>query len=382
MKKKLLVAGICVAMALSMIGCSSDKDKSSKNVASAGEIETNESGDLMAGTTATKVELCEYKGMKVGKSTEDVAQEDIDTAIDNILSGFATSEKVEEGAVKDGDNVNIDYVGTIDGQEFDGGKASGYDLAIGSDTFISGFEEGLIGVNVGDTVTLDLQFPDTYDKTTTINGESVSLAGKPVTFEVKVNYITVTTNPELTDEFVEENGQEYGESKTVEELNAYVKDQIILSNKLKTLWPDVLSKSEVTIDASEKQEKYSDLYQYYENIVTSNYGKDLETYISDYGSTMDEFQQSLQDEAEYQIKCQAVSNAIARAEDITITEDEYQAKATEDMAYYGYQDLESYQKDYPKQEIIDSLIYYKVLEFVGENSVAVDDAEIETETTT
>lgn len=380
MKKKLFIAGLLVTAVLSMAGCSGSKDKSEKKVASAGEIETNDSGDLMAGVTASTVELCEYKGIKVGRSVEEIEQKDIDDAINNILSGFATSEKVEEGTVKDGDTVNIDYVGTVGGEEFEGGKDAGHDLTIGSNSFIDGFEEGLIGANVGDTVTLNLKFPDSYTRSTKINDETVSLAGQDVTFEVKINYINVTTNPELTDEFVAQNGKEYGDSKTVDELNAYVKDQIILSNKLRTLWPQVVSGSTVTIDAAEKQEKYSELYMYYENIIKSNYGKDLDTYVKDYGTTMDEFTQSIKDEADYQIKCQTISNAIARAENITITEDEYQTKADEDMAYYGYKDIDEYQANYPKQETIDSLIYYKVLEFIGENAVVVDDAELETET--
>lgn len=382
MKRKLLVAGLCVAMALSIAGCSGSKDKESKKVASSGEITTDESGNLMAGKTATKVKLCEYKGMKIGRSTEEIEQDKIDDAINNILSSFATTEKVLEGTVKDGDVVNIDYTGTIEGTEFEGGSADGYDLTIGSGSFIEGFEDGLIGANIGDTVTLNLTFPDTYSGKTEINGKDVTLAGTDVTFEVKLNYVTVSTNPELTDDFVAANGKDYGDSKTVDELNAYVKDQIALGNKLKTLWPEILAGSEIEIDAYEKQEKYSELYLYYENMIEANYGKDLETYVKDYGTTMDDFKQSIQDEAEYQIKCQAVSNAIARAENITITPDEYQAKADDDMEYYGYSDIEEYQKKYPKQETIDSLIYYKVLEFIGENSVVVDDAELETETET
>lgn len=380
MKKKLFIAGLFVTAALSIAGCSDSKDKQAKNIASAGEIETNDSGNLMAGVTASTVELCEYKGIKVGRSTEEVEQEAIDDAINTILSGFATSEKVEEGTVADGDNVNIDYVGTIEGQEFDGGKDAGHNLTIGSNAFIDGFEEGLIGANIGDTVTLNLKFPDSYSKSTKIGDETITLAGKDVTFEVKVNYITISTNPPLTDEFVAENGKDYGDSKTVDELNEYVNGQIALSNKLRTLWPQIVSGSTVTIDAAEKQEKYSELYMYYENIVKSNYGKDLETYVKDINSTMNDFTQSLKDEADYQIKCQTISNAIARAEDITITEEEYNDKAEEDMMYYGYSSIDEYQANYPKQETIDSLIYYKVLEFIGENAVVVDDAELETET--
>lgn len=380
MKKKLLAVGLCVALAFSTAACGKDSDK--KTVATAGEAETNESGELMAGVMDTTVELCEYKGVKVGKSTEEVNEDSFDEAISNILSSYSTSEKVEEGQIKDGDTANIDYKGTIDGQEFEGGTATGQDLGIGSNSFIEGFESGLIGVSVGDTVTLNLTFPDTYTNTTTINDEEVSLAGKPVTFEVKVNYITVTNTPELTDDFVKENCAEYNNVQTVEELNNYVRSQIVLSNKISDIWPDIVEDSKVDINAKEKQNKYAELYDYYENIVTSNYGIELESYIEQVGQTMDDFKSSLQDEADYQIKCQAISNAIARAENITVTDEEYDKKAKSDMEYYGYKTLEEYQKVYSKQEIVDSLIYYKVLEFLGENAQVVDDSEIETESTT
>lgn len=380
MKKKLFIVGLFVAAALSVTGCSASKDKSPKKVASSGEIETNDSGGLMAGVTPSTVELCEYKGVKVGRSAEEVGQDAIDKAINSILSEFATSEKSEEGTVADGNTANIDYVGTIDGQEFDGGKDTGFDLVIGSNSFIEGFEEGLIGVKVGDTVTLNLKFPDTYNKTATINNEEVNLAGKDVTFEVKVNYLTITTNPELTDEFVAENGKKYGDSKTVDELKSYIKEQIILSNKLRTAWPQVIEDSKVTIDKKEKEQKYSELYEHYKNMISANYGKDIETYVKDYGTTMEEFTQTLKDEADYQVKCRAISNAIARAEDITITEDEYQEKAAEDIQYYGYADINEYQKDNPKQDVVDNIIYYEVLEFIGENALVVDDSELETGT--
>ena len=122
------------------------------------------------------------------------------------------------------------------------------------------------------------------------------------------------------------------------------------------------------------------MYTYYENVVKTNYGIELEEYVKQVSQTMDDFEKSIQDEAEYQIKCQAISNAIARAENITVTNEEYDKKAESDMEYYGYKTLKEYQKVYPKQEIVDSLIYYKVLEFIGENAKVVDDAELESET--
>ena len=114
--------------------------------------------------------------------------------MDKIAS--ETNQTLTEGTVEDGDTVNIDYVGKLDGEEFDGGSAEGYDLEIGSCTFIDGFEDGLIGHEIGEKVTLDLTFPDPYPN-------NPDLAGKPVVFDVTINAIKESQTPELNDEFVE-----------------------------------------------------------------------------------------------------------------------------------------------------------------------------------
>ncbi len=385
MKKKLLVIGLCVAMALTATGCSvSKKDGGKSSSGTVKEVETNESGEYMAGKTDSVIDGDDfnYKELKVGKSTEDVDDDTFNDAVNRILSNHATTSEVTEGTVKDGDVVNIDYVGRIDGNEFEGGTASGYDLTIGSGSFIAGFEDGLIGKNIGETVTLDLTFPDTYTQSTTINGESVSLAGKPVEFTVTLNSIKVTTNPELTDDFVKENCQEDCDgATTVAEFNDYLRDQLVLSNKISSVWPVLLDETEIKYDAAEEQAKYSDLYKYYENIINSNYGVSVDEYLKNNENTSKEdFESSLHDEAKYQLKCQVISNYIARAENITATQEEYDKKSSEDMAYYGYETIEEYEKTYPKQETIDQIIYYKVLEFIGRNAKVVDDSEIETTT--
>lgn len=375
MKKKIVVIGLCFAMAFAVVGCGK-KDKVSTTTSS--KIEKNADGEFMASKTVSKVKKCDYKGVDVGESTTEVAQTDIDSAIDGILSSHATDTQKKEGTVADGDKVNIDYTGTIDGVEFDGGSAKGYDLTIGSGSFIPGFESGLVGAKIGDTVTLDLTFPEDYTNTTTINGEERSLAGQAVQFKVTVNYVTVTDTPALTDDFVAENSKEYGDTKNVDDFNKYVKDQLILSNKLQAMWPGVISNSKVDLDSAEVQEKYTDLYKYYENIVTKNYGTDLETYVKQYGQTMDEFEKTLNDEAEYQVKCKAIANMIARKEGITLSKDEYDYEVDKAMKSYGYSDVASYEKDYPKQDTIDSLIYYKVLKFVGDKAKVVKDSETTT----
>ena len=385
MKKKLLVIGLCVTLALTATACSVSKKDGGKNSAgTVKEVETNESGEYMAAKTASVIDSDDftYKELKVGKSSETVDESTLNDAIDKILSNHSTTEESKEGTVKDGDTVNIDYVGKLDGNEFEGGTASGYDLTIGSGSFIPGFESGLIDKNIGDTVTLDLTFPDTYTQETTVNGESVSLAGKPVQFTVTINSVKVTKTPELTDEFVAEYCKEDCDgAQTVAELKDYVSNQLVLSNKISKIWPTLLDNTEIKYDAAEEQTKYTDVYKYYENIITSNYGVTVDEYLKNNENTSKEdFESSLHDEAQYQLKCQVISNYIARAENITATQEEYDERAKSDMDYYGYKTIEEYEKTYPKQETIDQIIYYKVLEFIAENAKVVDDSELETTT--
>lgn len=383
MRKKLLVMGLCVALATSMVACSADKKESNKTATSK-EVETDSDGNYTASKMASTIDDKDFKyvGLEVGKSTEEVDDETFNKAIDNILSGFSTSNQITEGVIKEGDVTNIDYVGKIDGVEFEGGTGSGFDLEIGSHSFIEGFESGLVGKNVGETVVLDLTFPEDYNNTTTINGETVELNGKPVQFEVKINYITETVLPELTDDFVAQNcSKEYGDSKTVDELNKYVKDQIVLSNKVSAIWPTLLSDTNVSIDPVEEQSKYDELYSYYENIISSNYNTTVDEYVTTYAnSTVEEFEKSLHDEAKSQIKSQVISDYIAREENITATTEEYDEKAKDDMEYYGYETIEEYEKQYPKADVIDRIIYYKVLEFIADNAKVVDDSATEAAT--
>src|SRR5574344_1666255 len=159
MKTKIIALGMCVVMAMSMAACGKSGKASSGN---AGTSSDYTKADMQGTKFKTSVELGQYKGLKVGESTNNATDEEIQNGIQNILKSNATDQKVESGAVADGDKVNIDYTGKIDGKEFDGGSSTGYDLTIGSNSFIEGFEAGLVGKNVGDTVDLNLKFPDDY----------------------------------------------------------------------------------------------------------------------------------------------------------------------------------------------------------------------------
>lgn len=143
------------------------------------------------------VTVGEYKGLEYEMTSVSVSDDEVDTEIQSRLESKATTEEVKSGTVEEGDQIVIGYEGRIDGETFDGGSSDEYEMTVGQANFIDGFEDGLIGKNVGDTVTLDLEFPEDYHEE--------SLAGKPVVFEVNIKTKKVQNVPEYNLEFVEEN---------------------------------------------------------------------------------------------------------------------------------------------------------------------------------
>ena len=223
------------------------------------------------------VDLGEFEGIKI-----DTKSDDFSKAYEQVITSDVESNKLykqkTEGTVAEGDTANIDYVGKKDGVAFDGGTDEGYDLVIGSNSFIDGFEEGLIGVEIGSTVDLNLTFPENYG--------NEELNGAAVVFTVTVNYVT-TTDP-LTP-------AEYYSSLGFSSEKEYVKDaekrtaENILVTKLK-------EKSKIK-EYPEKEVDY--LYTETKNMYVTNYlepyGYDFETYLEQYGSTEEDFKKELVD---------------------------------------------------------------------------------------
>lgn len=228
---------------------------------------------------ADYVEVCDYNSIPVTEAKPSVSDDYVESYINYVLSSNQTTEEVTDRTdVESGDIVNIDYTGTKDGVEFDGGSAQGYSLTIGSGTFIDGFEDGLIGHNVGETVDLHLTFPEDYS-----NSE---LAGQAVVFTVKINSISRQVTPELTDDFVA--GQDIAGVTTVEQYRNYVKNQL-MADAQNTYDQDVQSQIvEYLLDNStftqdpptEMVSRYFDLYEQALTQYAQQYGLDLDTYAS------------------------------------------------------------------------------------------------------
>ena len=179
-KQTVFMAAVLAAVALAT-GCGAKKS----------EVKTDYVDDL-----SKYVTLGEYKGLEYEETSTEVTDEDVQAELDYLLESKADVEKIMDGTVADGDTVNIDFTGMRDGVAFDGGSGTGYDLTIGSNSFIDNFEEQLIGMKPGDTKEINVTFPDPYPN-------NPDLAGVPVVFEVTVNYICgENIIPEMSDQFI------------------------------------------------------------------------------------------------------------------------------------------------------------------------------------
>lgn len=297
---------------------------------------------------ADYVTLGEYKGMEV--SVADYVEEYIEFDLrNNPASTYITDRPVEKG-----DIVNIDYEGKIDGVAFAGGTAQGSDLEIGSGAFIPGFEDGLIGAMSGETVDVDVTFPDNYPGT--------DVAGKDAVFTVTVNSIRVESPAELTDEFVK--GLDI-DCETVEEYRKYVYDTVVQSSASGLMLQKVMENSTVEEAPEAMVNRYYDRIvgnmQYYAML----YGYDLETFMSMNGTSDEEAHKSAQQAGEEML----VMRAIADAEGLNVTQEELEEGIAKDAEAAGYEDVEAYKEAIDLKGYQEFMMSERVLNFLLENGV-------------
>lgn len=313
-------------------------------------------------------ELGDYSSLDVTAAPkEEITDATVDEYIDYLMNSRATAVKTEKTTVESGDIVNIDYVGTLNGVAFDGGTAQGYDLAIGSGSFIPGFEDGLIGAKVGDEVKLNLTFPEQY--------QSAELAGQDTVFTVKVNYISENKAPEFTDEFVTELGVDG--VTTVAQFREYVFNK--LDENATTTYETALKDSamQVLLESSTLIDEYPEtLLKYYQDQLKSadsakatNYGMDVETYVkSAYAMTMDEYNTKIDDQAKLMVKDALVCAKIARLEGIEVTDKEYEQQIADDAVALGYSSVDDFKQNVKMDDYKNYLLELKVMDKLLENA--------------
>lgn len=321
------------------------------------------------------VTLGQYKGLTVVREPFEVTDEEIDEEIQFELQNSDALETVTEGVVQEGDIANINYEGKKDGVAFDGGTAENYDLTIGSHTFIDGFEDGLIGVAVGDTVDLPLTFPENYG--------SEDLAGADVVFTVTVNEIKRI--PELTDEVASTvtDGEyndvaSYRESvrAQLEATKEQTQETIIMSD----LMEQIANTCEITGYPQEMIDYNVALMEQYYRSMAQMYSMEFEDFLSTYlEMTPEQFQSEAVMACQEMMQQELYLKAIAEAEGIELTDEEYTTGTERYAQQYGYETAEELIAANSESEIRISLLLDKVYDFLMENENIVD-AEQETET--
>ncbi|MBR6477498.1 MAG: trigger factor [Lachnospiraceae bacterium] len=267
-----------------------------------------------------EVTLGEYKGVEVAKADTEVTDEEVDEAIDKERENNARAIVITDRPVKAGDETIIDFEGFVDGVAFDGGKGENYPLTIGSGAFIPGFEEGLIGANLNEELDVNVTFPEDY--------QASELAGKAAVFKCTVKEIKEKELPELDDEFA----SEVSEFDTLEEYKADVKKNLEekkVANakraKIDAAIDAVVEKAtmdipEAMISTMQKQI----LDEYAQNMRAQ--GISLEQYMQYTGVDADSLMEQLKPQAEARIKGRLVLEAVAKAENIQVSDEDFEAE--------------------------------------------------------
>ena len=265
-------------------------------------------------------ELGAYKGIEISKVDNTVSEEDVEARLNEMVNRNARLTSVEDKALENGDTAVIDFEGFKNGVAFEGGKGENYNLVIGSNTFIPGFEDQLVGKKAGEEVEVNVTFPEEY--------HAENLAGKPVVFKVKVNEVKVKELPELNDEFAADTT----EFNTLAELRADVtakaeeESKEAAKNELRNrVIEKVVANTEVEVpEAMVKHEIDNQLMELNYQLQYQGFG--MEQFLQMTGKTMDEFKAeftaSRREEALRNVKTSLVIEAIAKAENVEVSEEE------------------------------------------------------------
>ena len=320
------------------------------------------------------VTLGDYKGLTVEVTKQEVTDADVDARIEQDRQKVARTVDVEGRALENGDTVNLDYAGSVDGVAFEGGTAEGQTLTLGSNQFIPGFEEQMVGMNIGEEKDLNVTFPEQY--------HAAELAGKAAVFHVKVNSATHTELPELNDEFAADASEyntfaEYKDS-IVKELNekAAKNNEVAVENALvekatanaQMDIPEAMIRDQVNYILREMQMRMA--YQ----------GLRLEDYLKYTGQTVEQLADMYKGEAEQRVKMELTLEAIRKVEGVEPTDEDVQKQIAEQAERMG-QKVEDFEKtltDEQRGYLKDSAAIQKVVELLKKDC-KVEEKKPETE---
>ena len=316
-------------------------------------------------TTKPEVKLGDYKGIEVEKVDYTVTDEDVDKDIESVRSRNARVVTVDDRAVQSGDIAVIDFEGFVDDVPFEGGKGENYELEIGSNTFIPGFEDQIIGAKVDDLIDVNVTFPEEY--------HAEDLKGKPAVFKVKVNEIKVRELPELDDDFASEVSEfdtlaDYKadvraklEEKAKENAEAKIQDAVIekaIENAEFDV-PDAMIEYQIDMIVNDMAQRLS--YQ----------GMNLDMYMQYTGQTMETMREAYRDQATKQVNASLVIDAVSAAEGIEISPEELELNLVDMSKKYNMEldKLKELISEPEMDNIKKEMVFTKTIEMLANNAV-------------
>jgi len=342
-------------------------DESGLDIVSRPEVDIIQIGKgksfIYTATVAVKpeVSLGEYKGIEVEKAKAEVTDEDVEKELKRIQDQNARLLTVEDRPVADGDETVIDFEGFVDGKPFDGGKAEGYELKIGSHSFIDTFEEQLIGKNIGEECEVNVTFPEQY--------HAKEVAGKPAVFKVTVKEIKEKELPELDDEFAEE----VSDFETLDEYKADIRAKLLESKQRQAATENENRVVEKVVENASMDIPEPMLEAQVQTMINDsarrmqNQGMSLSQYMKYTGMTVDQLKNQTRPQAERTIRTRLVLEAVVKAEDIQVSEERldeevqkmaktYGMEAEQVKARMGEAGLRQMKEDLAVQEAVDFLV--------------------------
>ncbi len=312
-------------------------------------------------TTYPEVTIGEYKGLKAEKNAIDVSDELIDAELAALQDRNSRLVSVSDRAAENNDTVNIDFEGFVDGKAFEGGKGEGFDLVLGSGQFIPGFEDQIVGHNIGDEFDVNVEFPAEY--------HAEELAGKPAVFKTKINEIKVKELPELDDEFA----KDISEFDTLDALKEDIRKhkeeeaesaaQLDLENKLVQ---QVVDSMQANIPQAMYDVRADEMVQDFANRLAQQ-GLDLETYLKFTQMDREQFKKTFAEQAQQQVKIRLALEAVVKAEGITASDEDLEAELLRISTTYNYP-ITELRKSVPADEVKKDLAIQKAIDFIKENA--------------
>nr|WP_294660928.1 FKBP-type peptidyl-prolyl cis-trans isomerase [uncultured Blautia sp.] len=376
MKKKVVAAMLVTCMAVSLTACgskdasktetaktedTSDKTEAAKADSKEDDSKKDEVRIVSVKDVSDYVTIGDYKGFTLDRYTQAVTDDDVTAEIDYELQDKGT--EVTDGTVENGDTVTINYTGTVDGKEFDGGSEQDYDLVVGEGSMgIDGFEEGLIGMKKGETKELDLTLPEGYS-------EDDSLSGKEVVFKVTLQKFTRAS--ELTDDWVAANT----DYKTVDEYKKSVRENLekqanmTADNELyATAWAEVIDSSEIKKYPEEDVKTAEESYRALNEQTAKDNGMELSDLLEAWNLTEEEFDEECRNYAESKVEQNLIVQGIMDAEGLSLNDKETEELKNNLILDYGVENVDELVELYGEDEVNESLALLRVEKFIVEQS--------------